>query len=129
MGHYRLLTGYDDVSQQWTAYDSYVSKGVKSSDSYQGIPLPYQEMYELWTVFNRVYVVTIHRRSSKRWYRAFWVNQRDDRIMWNTALQQAQADVHSRIPNDAFAWFNLGSDLVALGQYQAASDAYTQRRE
>ena len=126
MGHYRLLTGYDDAGQHWTAYDSYVSKGVKSADSYQGILLPYTEMYDLWTVFNRVYMV-IYTREQHATVLSILGQQNDDVTMWNVALQQTQAELQQN-PNDAFAWFNLGTDLVALRQYQAASDAYTRAR-
>ena len=32
-------------------------------------------------------------------------------------------------PDDALAWFNLGSDLVALGQFEPAAAAYDRARQ
>ena len=42
-------------------------------------------------------------------------------------LAQAQAVVQAQ-PNDPFAWFNLGSDLVALGRFKEAAQAYDRAR-
>jgi len=88
--------------------------------------LPYKDMYDLWTVFNRVYVV-IYTGDQRPVVRSILGQQSDDATMWNAALQQIQAELQQN-PNNAFAWFNLGSDLVALGRYQEASDAYTKAR-
>ena len=57
MGHYRLLTGYDDVAAEWLAYDSYDQVGLRPGDTYSGIVIPYDELDSLWPLFNRVYVV------------------------------------------------------------------------
>jgi len=48
--------------------------------------------------------------------------------MWERALADARAQV-AATPNDAFAWFNLGTDLVALGAYEEAASAYDQARQ
>ena len=34
-----------------------------------------------------------------------------------------------RSPDDPFAWFNLGTDLTALGRYEEAASAYDQARQ
>jgi tetratricopeptide (TPR) repeat protein len=44
------------------------------------------------------------------------------------ALQVAQAEVDAD-PEDAYAWFNLGSNLVYFGDYVKAANAYDQARE
>ena len=65
MGHYRLLTGYDDAAQEWIAYDAYVSAGLKQGEPYAGIRLPYAETAALWQVFNRPYLLVYTRRKSQ----------------------------------------------------------------
>jgi cytochrome c-type biogenesis protein CcmH/NrfG len=43
-------------------------------------------------------------------------------------LALARADVDAR-PQDAFAWFNLGSDLTTLAQFTEAAAAYDRARQ
>ena len=57
MGHYRLLAGYDNAAQRWTAYDSYDSHGLVKGQPYAGIRLPYAEVARDWPVFNRTYLL------------------------------------------------------------------------
>ena len=41
MGHYRLLTGYDDAAQHWTAFDSFDAKDTINPDgAYRASPCP-----------------------------------------------------------------------------------------
>ncbi|MGC8878095.1 MAG: C39 family peptidase [Anaerolineae bacterium] len=126
MGHYRLLTGYDDARQIWIAYDSYMSTGVKANAPYQGIHLSYAEMDTLWTVFNRTYLLLFTEEAAPT-VASILAEQMDDRVMWECALARAQAEVTSR-PDDPFAHFNLGSDLVALGEYEQAAAAFDRAR-
>ena len=126
MGHYRLLTGYDDISGQWIAYDSYVSAGVNPDQPYQGITLPYSELAAMWPVFNRTYVV-IHTSEQSPTIASILGADLNDESMWRRALADAEtATIES--PTDAFAWFNLGTDRVALGRFGEAAAAYDQAR-
>ncbi len=126
MGHYRLLTGYDDAAQQWTLFDSYVSAGVDANQPYRGIHLAYAEMDQLWAVFNRTYIL-VYTDNLAPTVLGILGDQADDVGMWQQALRQAQAEAE-RHPDDPFAHFNLGTDQVALGQYEAAAAAYDQAR-
>jgi hypothetical protein len=126
MGHYRLLTGYDDAAQQWTLFDSYVSAGVDANQPYRGIHLPYAEMDQLWAVFNRTYIL-IYTDNLAPTVLGILGDQADDAGMWQQALRQAQAEVERR-PDDPFACFNLGTDEVALGHFEQAAAAYDRAR-
>jgi tetratricopeptide (TPR) repeat protein len=126
MGHYRLLTGYDDAAQQWTLFDSYVSAGVDANQPYRGIHLSYADMDPLWAVFNRTYVL-IYTDNLAPTVLGIVGDQADDASMWQQALRQAQAEVERR-PDDPFAHFNLGTDQVAMGQYEQAAAAYDRAR-
>ncbi len=126
MGHYRLLTGYDNARQIWIAFDSYVSTGVKADAPYQGIQLSYVEIDTLWVVFNRTYLLLFTEESAPI-VTSILAEEMDDRVMWERALARAQAEIASR-PEDPFAHFNLGSALVALGDYEQAAAAFDRAR-
>jgi len=122
MGHYRLLTGYDDPSQRWLVFDSFDSTGVDLKQPYGGIHLSYDEVDELWAVFNRAYIA-IYPDDLTPVVLSILAEDSVDAIMWQRALQHAQIEVEQR-PDSAFAWFNLGTDLVALDQLEQAAAAY-----
>jgi tetratricopeptide (TPR) repeat protein len=126
MGHYRLLTGYEDESRQWIAFDSYVSAGVSDKKPYRGIRLAYDEVDRLWAVFNRTYIL-IYNDEMAPAVLSILGQEADDKTMWQRALLKAQEEVRQR-PDDPFAWFNLGTDLVALGQFEQATVAYDRAR-
>jgi hypothetical protein len=47
MGHYELVTGYDDASGQFTTQDSYMGPNLK---------VPYNQMESWWRAFNFTYM-------------------------------------------------------------------------
>ncbi|UCC65744.1 MAG: C39 family peptidase [Anaerolineae bacterium] len=122
MGHYRLLTGYDDARQEWIAYDSYVSTGVDPNEPYRGIRLPYDEVDRLWAVFNHTCVV-VYTDDQALAVMSILGEDADEVTMWQRALRSVQEEVQQR-PDDPFAWFNLGTDLVALSRFEEAAAAY-----
>jgi hypothetical protein len=126
MGHYRLLTGYDDAQQEWIAFDSYVSEGVDPDQPYRGIRLPYDEVIRLWAVFNHTYVL-VYTDDLAPAVLSILGQDADEAAMWQRASLGAQEEVQQR-PDDPFAWFNLGTDLVALGQFEQAAVAYDRAR-
>jgi tetratricopeptide (TPR) repeat protein len=126
MGHYRLLVGYEDATKEWIAYDSYDSRGVDPNQPYAGIRVPYDELDRLWSVFNRTYVL-IYTDELAPAMKSILGEDMDDATMWQRALEHAWAETQER-PDDPFAWFNLGSDLVALGQFEPAAAAYDHAR-
>jgi hypothetical protein len=126
LGHYRLLTGYDDAKKRWTAYDSFVMAGVRADVPYTGIPVSYADMDRLWPVFNRTYIL-VFTADLASLVAGIVGEDMDDGIMWQRALAQAREEVESR-PDDAFAQFNLGTSLVAAGEYDEAAATYDRAR-
>lgn len=130
MGHYRLLTGYDQARSEWIAYDSYIATGSRDGP-YQPLHLPYAELAALWRVFNRTYLV-LYTDAQAPDVAAILGSGSDGagdggQAMWQAALTQAETEIGQN-PQDAFAWFNRGSALVALGRYEDAAAAYDQAR-
>ncbi len=127
MGHYRMLTGYDEAEQYWIGYDSYVDTGLFSSfRTYRGIRMAYGETEELWSVFNHTYLL-VYTEAQRPAIESIFGAALDADIMWQEALAAAHQAVQAQ-PNNAFAWFNLGTDLTALGDYAGAADAYDRAR-
>lgn len=129
LGHYRLIVGYDDVTEQFMTYDS-----LHGPD----IPIGYQELDELWRVFNRVYLVAY---TPERWSEVADILGSDieTAAMYERALEVARAEAASP-PRECvayadcgdwvtFSWFNVGSSLNSLGRHQEAAAAYDRARQ
>jgi tetratricopeptide (TPR) repeat protein len=128
MGHYRLLTGYDDRAGHLVAQDSYNGPNLS---------LDYAAFDELWRVFNRVYLV-LFDPSQEDQLEAILGEDANDHAMFSRALDFAVAETAK--PNDecvayencadltAFAWFNVGSNLTSLGRHEEAAAAYDEAR-
>jgi tetratricopeptide (TPR) repeat protein len=130
MGHYRLLTGYDDAARQWIAYDSYVQHNPRNPDSngpYRGILIAYDEFDPLWKVFNRTYLVVYPPERAAVVAEILGADL-DPQQMWLRAGQSAEQAL-TQNANDAFAWFNLGSALVALGRAAEAAPLFDHARQ
>ena len=125
MGHYRLLTGYDEARSEWVAHDSYVATGGSREGPYQPLRLAYAELATLWRVFNRAHLVVYTDAQAP--VVASILGPGGEQAMWQAALVQAETEIDQN-PQDAFAWFNRGSALVGLGRYEDAAAAYDQAR-
>ncbi len=112
MGHYRLVRGYDEVEAVFITHDSLTGPNER---------LTYAEFDEGWRVFNRAYVV-VYPPEKQQVVEAILGAETDDLTMYQEAVTRAQEEVDA--VGDVFAWFNLGSSYVGLGQYAAAADAY-----
>jgi hypothetical protein len=117
MGHYRLLVGYNDSQGHFNAFDSYYGPKVT---------LAYGEVDRLWQVFNRTYLV-VYPPSRKGQAAALLGSRINERTELQMALELAQRETQAN-PNNAFAWFNLGSTLLQLGKAEEAAKAYDQSR-
>ena len=49
-------------------------------------------------------------------------------VMWQQSRQRAETEITAN-NQDAFAWFNLGSSWLALGDYAQSAAAYDQARQ
>ena len=78
---------------------------------------------EWWRVFNHTY--TVIYRGDGPVVHAILGEDLDDRAMWSAP---ATARGRWNGPRDPFAWFNLGSDLVALEQYERPPPRSTGRQ-
>jgi tetratricopeptide (TPR) repeat protein len=144
LGHYRLVIGYDDEQARFSLYDS-----LYDPPTY----LTYQELDEFWRVFNRTYLVLY---EPDRWGELSILlglseppplmeapeivgPELSDPAMYQEALATAYREIENPPESCAayascsdwvtFAWFNVGTNLTALGQYAEAASAYDQARQ
>lgn len=111
--HYLLINGYDDTAEVLTAQDP-----LRGPDK----QIPYEQFMADWKPFNYVYMVIYSPQNEEQIKSIIGDNWDLDQNRQN-ALAIAQAAITSD-PNDKFAWFNLGSNLVYFDRYPEAAQAY-----
>jgi hypothetical protein len=126
MGHYRLLVGYSDYDGGFYVFDSYLGDGSHGRPPDEGLLVPYDEINQYWQHFNRVYVVAYAPDREPHLadiLGADWDAQANYQHSLEVAQREAQNDT-----DNPFAWFNLGTSFMLLGDYQNAAIAYDQAR-
>ncbi|MBN1219338.1 MAG: C39 family peptidase [Anaerolineae bacterium] len=118
LGHYRLITGYDDVKSQFNTFDSLNGPDYKVS---------YEQFDADWRVFNRPYIV-IYPPQQAAAVKAVIGDDLDNTVMYEKLLAQAQADIEAN-PNDPIAYFNRGEALTRLERPQEAVAAFDRARQ
>lgn len=123
MGHYRLLTGFEDTASGASGDEGY----FLAHDSFLGPDrkLDYGSFDAEWRAFDRGFM-PVFPMAREAEVTALLGPLADDRSMAMVALATAQEEAAGR--GDAFAWFNLGTSLLAAGDAAGAADAYDRAR-
>ena len=116
--HYLLMTGYDDTTQMFTVQDSYRGPDKK---------ITYEQLESEWKPFNYLYLV-VYLPEREAEIQTLLGSNWDRDLNRQSALAIAQAAT-AEDSNDAFAWFNVGSNLVYFERYDEANAAYDRARE
>jgi tetratricopeptide (TPR) repeat protein len=115
MGHYALVTGYDDARERVTTQDSYIG---------DDFPFGYADLVKYWRNFNYSYIV-VYPPEREAELMALLGNQADVGLADAAAAERASSEIYQLDGRDRlFAWFNRGSSLVALQDYAGAAAAY-----
>ena len=117
-GHYLLLSGYDEITQTFIAQDTFRSPDRN---------VPYQSVAESWQAFNNVYLL-VYRTDQTEMVKSILGEDWDPDINRQKALELAQSQT-IQDPNNAYAWFNLGSNQVYFERYHEAALAYDTARQ
>lgn len=117
-GHYLLLTGYDDDLKIFTSQDSYLGPNKL---------VTYDQIDSEWRSFNRVFIM-LYRPEEEPILRSILGDDWDPDINRRHALEQAQKETEAN-PKSAYAFFNLGTNLVYFDRYGEAAAAYDQARK
>ncbi len=120
MGHYQLLAGYDDALGRYNAYDSY--EGDFSDGN--SLPISYDVIDEYWRHFNYQYLVIYPNERETELLELLGSDANEETNLRNSA-QLASDEIFATSGRDQFfAWFNRGTNLVELQDYNGAAAAY-----
>lgn len=117
MGHYGVITGYDDTTRMFTIQDSYIEDG----EDYQ---IAYDVLLNEWQSFNYMYLVMY---SADRQEEAVSLLGADADEMENYRRAWIQASNETAMftqREQFFAWYNIGTNLVGLQDFAGAAAAY-----
>jgi hypothetical protein len=118
LGHYLTIFGYDDETQEMVSLDTNLGPwdGSGRYDAYGDI-----EKY--WQQFNRVFFVVYPPQKEQQVLDILGSEMMEETTMWQQAAQEAQAEIDGN-PENAFAWFNLGTSFTHLGELTGEAEFY-----
>ncbi len=115
MGHYQVVTGYDDAQEIFITQDSFVKADHEVS---------YSDMIKGWRAFNYAFLI-IFPPEKEAEVIALLGADADEATNYQNAALKASNEVYGLSGIDQyFAWFNRGSSLVNLQDYAGAAAAY-----
>jgi hypothetical protein len=115
MGHYLLISGYDEGEGEFIAQDAYNGPNQR---------IPEDDLYSYWRHFNFTFLLIY---SPERESEAMEIlgPMADATVAQQVAAQRASEEIFSLSGRDQyFAWFNRGSSLMLLQDYAGAAAAY-----
>ncbi len=115
--HYLLVTGYDKATQRFTGQDSFHGPNQV---------IAYATLDSYWQIFNRVYLL-VYPADKEPILKSILGDNWNADLNRQHALDVSKAETTST-PNNAYAWFNLGSNLVYFGKWGEAASAYDTAR-
>lgn len=121
-GHYLTVLGYDDNLNIVFGGDTNLGFGPDGLGQHED----YTDLDTRWREFNRRYIV-VYPKDREAELAAILGPDADPTQNAEHALQVAQAEAKA-MPDNPFTWFNIGSSLTMLGQYQSATVAFDQSR-
>ena len=117
MGHYALLTGYDDAKGEFISQDSYFTPDY---------PVKYEDLEQEWRSFNYLFMVIYPPERHDEVMRLLG-DLADTTESYQLAAQRAQQEAAALTGLEKFfAIFNYGTSLVNLQDYSGAASAFDQ---
>ena len=128
-GHYLTVFGYDDELGEMYSQDSYLGPFDGS-----GRVDKYEQVDKYWQQFNYTFYVVYLPQQEAEVMNILGPVMADDFTMWSRVAELAQEEQRKN-PDDAFAWFNLGTAKTRMASitadptmnqqyYQEGVDAY-----
>lgn len=117
-GHYLLLTGFDDQTNVFITQDSYYGP-----DRLVG----YDEVESAWQSFNNIFLIVFPDGRIQNIQNLLGDDWQIDENLRRTA-RSLQNQINNSQGN-AFTWFNLGTSLGQLGDYESATAAFRSARQ
>lgn len=117
-GHYLTVFGYDDSVAEFNVQDSYLGPWDGS-----GSVISYEEMEFYWQQFNYTFYLVYQPQEEATIHAILGSEMQQEFTMWSNAAARADLERQDD-PEDAFAWFNLGTSLTRMGQLTGNADYY-----
>ena len=127
MGHYNLVIGYDDTTSAFTTQDSYLLalKKYEERAGTKGFEVTYDDMLKNWRAFNSIFIVIYPPEYENDVVNALGPLA-DETSAFQVAYERAVTESSSL--SDArdryFAFYNAGTSLVKLQDYEGAAAAF-----
>jgi tetratricopeptide (TPR) repeat protein len=129
-GHYLTIFGYDDTTEEFFAEDTYLAPTDGA-----GTKVSYDEIEKFWQEFNYTFYVVYEPQQENEVAAILGPVMFDDFAMWQNAAELAETETQNN-PEDAIAWYNLGTALTRMGgltgetqYYQGGAQAFDKARE
>jgi len=120
MGHYQVLSGYNDAEGYFVAQDPYLEPDYQQ---------PYKTFLSEWRSFNYLYMV-VYPLNLENDVLNLLRDDQDEYRNYQNALEKSQEEFYQLTGVDRFyAIFNYGTNLVKLRDYSGAAKAYDQAFE
>lgn len=113
IGHYRIVRGYDDTTQEFIQDDSYQGGNLRYS---------YSEFMSMWQPFNYEYLVIIPAEKQEL-VKAILQEDTSWEYSWHRALEKAQQESQQGSQNP-YPVFNQSVAYYHLGNYEASVQKY-----
>lgn len=118
IGHYRIVRGFDDKTQEFIQNDSYQGKNLRFA---------YKDFEALWQPFNYEYMVVVPQ-NKKDVAEAILGDEIDQKIAWQRANTRAHQELVEN-PDNVYLQFNLATSFYHLGEYQESVEAYEKAKD
>ncbi len=118
LGHYLTIFGYDDETGETVSMDTNLGPW-DGSGRYD----TYEELEKYWSQFNYNFFVVYPPEKEEELFEILGPDMLDPATMWQNAAQKAQTMIEDD-PENAFAWFNLGTNLTRLGEMTGEAEFY-----
>lgn len=115
IGHYALVSGYEDASARFITQDSYIQADF---------PEPYEKLNTAWQSFNYTFIV-VYPPAREAELMGILGSLADPEFSFQYSVDRADEEIATATGQALFfAWFNKGSSLVGLEDYAGAATAY-----
>jgi hypothetical protein len=115
MGHYEVVTGYDDARQRVTVQDSYIKADL---------PVSYEDLITYWRHFNYTFII-VYPPDRESEVLSLLGPLADETQSYQYAAEVASTEIYQLTDRALFfAWYNRGTNLMRLQDYGGAALAY-----
>jgi len=117
MGHYVLVTGYDDANSEFILQDAYNGPDHR---------IKYAKLESEWRAFNYLYMI-VYSPEKEGQLMGLMGPMWDETAANRAAYDRANLEIGQFTDMDQYyAWFNRGTAMVKLQDYGGAAQAYDQ---